>query len=138
MENLGRKDWQYVNLRIEMIEALQYIVKEQGHKYGFEDGSQLIRHVLREFILKYERQHNIVIATDAITDDKSNVIDTVQEDANYIKMDEETRNIFPRINKTQWNRIERDVAYRDGFFLGINALGSRISAITKGLKNQNE
>lgn len=63
---MSRKDWFYVNLPTEQGEVLDFIIDQEGKKYGIMDKHQLVRNVISEFIEKYERYKNIVIARNSV------------------------------------------------------------------------
>lgn len=63
---MARKDWFYVNIPTEQGEALDYIIKQEGKKYGIRDKAELVRVLVSDFIAKYEEHKNIIIARKAV------------------------------------------------------------------------
>lgn len=59
---MGRNDWYYASIPIDMAESLDYIINRNGRKYGVTDRLELIRAVLAEFIANYEKSNNLIIA----------------------------------------------------------------------------
>jgi hemerythrin-like domain-containing protein len=63
---MSRKDWFYVNLPVEQGEVLDFIVDQEGRKYGMTDKHQLIRSVVSDFIEKYEAWKDLRIVRKAV------------------------------------------------------------------------
>lgn len=53
---MSRKDWFYVPLPLVMAIPLDEIVEKEGKRYGIVDRSELIRIILGEFIMKYDKK----------------------------------------------------------------------------------
>ena len=54
---MPRKDWFYVPLPLVMAKALDEIIEKQGKKYGIIDRTGLIRIIVGEFIMKYDKKN---------------------------------------------------------------------------------
>jgi len=54
-----------------------------------------------------------------------------------LKHDQELRNDWPEISQEEWERIETDEAFRDGFILAINNVSIKINEIRKSWNNTN-
>ena len=57
---MGRKDWYYPNIPLEMADALDTITAKSGKKYGIYNKGQLITSILADFISRYEETKNIM------------------------------------------------------------------------------
>lgn len=57
---MARKDWWYPNIPKQQADALDNIVKEEGLKYGIIDKNELVRHIIGDFIARYEDQHGLI------------------------------------------------------------------------------
>lgn len=66
VRELARKDWYYVNIRIEQADALDKILRKEGKKWGMTDKVQLIRALIADFIAKYEEKKDLIAARDAV------------------------------------------------------------------------
>lgn len=56
---MGRKDWDYITIPIEMSKALDEIIKRNGRRYGIYDKVQLVRQLTADFICTYDRNNSI-------------------------------------------------------------------------------
>lgn len=63
---MARKDWFYVNLPAEMGEALDKIVEKEGKKYAIYDKTDLVKTLVRDFLIKYEEKHGLIAARKVI------------------------------------------------------------------------
>lgn len=63
---MARKDWFYVAFPTEQGEFLDYIISQDGKKYGFLDKNHLIRALVSDFIEKYELEKNLIGARKAV------------------------------------------------------------------------
>lgn len=54
---MPRKDWFYVPLPLVMATVLDEIVEREGKKYGIVDRTELIRIIIGEFLLKYDKDN---------------------------------------------------------------------------------
>lgn len=59
---MSRKDWWYPNIPRQQADALDDIVKKEGLKYGIIDKNELVRHIIGDFIARYEDQNGLIKA----------------------------------------------------------------------------
>ena len=63
---MGREDWWYVNLPVETAETIDHILAKEGKKYAIYDKKELVRILVRDFILKYEELHGMIALRKAV------------------------------------------------------------------------
>ena len=63
---MARKDWFYIPIPLEQAEVLDYIIDQDGKKYGLLDKNHLVRGLVSDFIEKYEIYRNVSTARKAV------------------------------------------------------------------------
>src|SRR5688500_5511890 len=111
--------------------AMDEILSREGEKYGIEDRIQLVRYLIGQFIANYEVSNNIIIARNEVrlgkvTKEKFTIKENKIE--KYEFANEEFRKELPDVNNEEWDRLETDLVYREGFVLGLRALSRRIES----------
>lgn len=63
---MARDDWFYVNLPIEWGETMDRVLLKEGKKYLIYDRKEMVRQILRDWLMNYEEKNGIVATRKAV------------------------------------------------------------------------